>query len=443
MVWQFLGGGSSVTPEISQTNGQPTELIFWGTYDDPAVFQPIITAYQAQHPGVTVRYVRQDPSLYEFISLNQLATQEGPDIWMIPSEWLPKHHDKFSPLPNGFLAAQNLPTPKKKLFGKSEPTPDDTALYKQFFAPVTVENNVSEDSVTVLPLSVDTLGLYANSELLAKHDVKTMPRTWEEIVAAATKIANRQGMDFTQPAIALGTSNNVTRASEILATLLMQSHTPMLDEAKQSALYNQSIAKSTGEPVQPGPIALDFYTSFASPTKENYSWSANQPQDFDAFLAGQLPMMIDYSYRVNDIRQKTPNFPLATSALPQVSLTDRPLTLGTSLMIGVPSVSKHPNQAWDFIKFLTNEENSYAYARAAGRPPARLKLVSAPASDPALQPFVAQTNYAVNWYRNEIGKTNTVFRQAIDAVLAGQPVTSAIDKLAKQVSHILRNESYE
>lgn len=442
LAWQLLSGQKASQTNQTTTTG-PTTLTFWGVYDDPTIFQPIIAAYEAQHPNVKVRYVRQDASLYEFVSLNLLASQEGPDIWMIPSEWLPKHKNKLSPMPNGFLASQNLPAPAKGLFAKKSPTPSNSQLYKELFAPVTVETNVTDQSVAAVPLSVDTLGLYGNTQLLSAAGITTLPRTWEEVVAAATKLANRTTLSFSQPAINLGTANNVSRATEILMTLMMQNHTPMLDENKTSALFNQSVMKSTGEPIQPGPVALDFYTSFASPTKENYSWNATQPQDFELFSTGKLPLFIDYSYRLRDIKQTNPNLPLTTGPLPQISLTDQPLTFSTSMMIGVPSVSGQQNQAWDFIKFLTSKENSLAYARAANRPPARIDLASQPPSNPALAPFIAQIGFATTLYRNEVNKTDTVFRQAIEAVLAGQPVTDVIAMLTKQVTHILRNESYE
>lgn len=431
---------------VDQATNQPVTLTFWGVFDEAAIFEPLIANYQKLHPNVTINYVRQETSIYEFTSLNQLATQEGPDVWLIPSEWLPKHRDKFTPLPEGFLAKQNLPKEEKKggLLGKkSSPVPTNAELYGQVFAEVTGDDNLVDGQVIALPLSVDTLGLYANAALLEKYGVAAMPRTWEDIVTAVKKITGRAGLTYDRPAIGLGTGNNVSRASEILATLLMQNHTPMIDSTKKAALYNADIAKTTGERVKPGPAALDFYTSFASPTKESYGWSPKEGQDFELFTAGQLPLMIEYSYRVNDIRQRVPGFPLATAPLPQVSLTDSPLTLGTSMMVGVPKVSRRPNQAWDFIQFLTAEPASQAYARAAGRPPARIALAAAAPSDPALAPFIAQIGNAKSWYRTDINAFNKVFIAGIEAVLAGRPVDEVIDKLTKQATHILRNEPYE
>ena len=63
--------------------------------------------------------------------------------------------------------------------------------------------------------------------------------------------------------------------------------------------------------------------------------------------------------------------------------------------------------------------------------------------DPQLQPFVSQIDFAQSWYRNEINKTDQVVKQAIDVALAGHPLTDVIDRLTKQVTHILRNEPTE
>ena len=116
-------------------------------------------------------------------------------------------------------------------------------------------------------------------------------------------------------------------------------------------------------------------------------------------------------------------------------------------MVGVPTVSRNPNEAWNFIQFLTNEQNSAAYALAAGRPSARIKLNAnqafLQAVNPQLKPFMEQVNFAQNWYRNEINQTDTVFKQAITAVLAGRPLTDVTNQLTKQVTLILRNLPYE
>lgn len=350
-------------------------------------------------------------------------------------------------MPQGLLARQNNLLPDKKLFKKTPPTPTNASIYPNLFAKTTAFENVLADQIYALPLSVDTLGLYGNTKLLQEQSIAKLPETWEEVIAAVKLLAQKKGADLAKPAIGLGASENVTRASEILAALLMQNNTPLLDQTKTAALYNQTVLKSTGEPIKPGPKALDFYTSFASPTKENFSWSPKQSNDFELFVKGELPLLIDYSSRVRDVRQAAPGLPLSTGRFPQITGTKESFTLASSLMVSVPSVSKNSNQAWDFVSFLTSRAQALAYSRAASRPPARLDLLLERPADAALIPFIAQVEpspgRADNWYRNDVKKTDAVFRQGIDAVLAGQSVEDVIIKLAKQVTHVLRGEPYE
>lgn len=419
-------------------------LNFWGIYDDISVFQPIIDAYEKDHPNVKIVYTRKDASLYELASLNQLATQDGPDVWIIPSEWLPKHRDKLSPVPEGFLAKQNItPAPKKGLFAKPSPTPSNVTLYKQLYAPVTAAENIIDSKIAALPLSVDTLGLYVNEAKAREAGFPGTPSNWETIYDYTKNYSKHSGLTVTQPAIALGTANNISRATDILALLMMQNHTPMIDSSKTEAQFNQAITKATGEPIKPGELALDFYTSFASPTKETFNWTPSQPQDFDAFINGQLPLMIDYSYRIRDLTQQKPTFRFITGPMPQITGTDDPITLATSQMVGVPLISQHSAIAWDFIGFLTNQQNSLAYARSASRPPARLDLANPNLYDSRLAPFISQIGKATTWYRNNIIDTDTVFHDAINAVLAGQPVADVVDRMTKQITHILRNEDFQ
>lgn len=429
---------------VKTTTNQPITLNFWGVFDDPAIFQPIIAAYQTTHPNVTINYSRKEASLYEFVSLNLLASQDGPDVWLIPADWLPKHRDKLQNVPAGLLAKQNpAPAVKRRLFQPAAPPPDNATVFSQTFTSVTAANNLIDNQVAAIPLAVDTLGLYGNTDLLAAVGQTTLPITWEAIVDLAKKTAKRTTVTVTDPVIGLGASANVSRASDIVATLMMQSHTPMISPDKSEALYNQAVAKATGELIQPGITALDFYTSFASPTKANFSWSSTLGNDYQLFAAGQLPLLVDYSFRIRDLQQQSPTLQWQTAPLPQISQTDRPVTLATALVVGVPIVSDYADQAWDFVQFLTNKTNALAYARAAGRPPARIDLATDSGFEPRLRPFIHQLAWATGWYRNEINKTDIVFKQAIDAVLAGQTLPSVIDKLTKQVTHILRDESYE
>lgn len=445
LAWQFFIKPTPQETTQPQDTTQPVTLNFWGVYDDAAVYQPIIDAYRKQHPNVTITYTQKDASIYEFVSLTQLASQDGPDVWLVPLESLPKHIDKLTPVPEGLLAKQNIAptTQKRSLFTKASPVPSNTKLYTETFAEVTTANNIVDGKVASLPLSVDTLGLYGNTALLQAAGINGLPTSWDQAIEAIKVLTRRNGTTIDQPAIALGTSNNVARSVDILATLMMQNHTTMVSADKLEALYNQTVAKTTGEPVKPGELALDFYTSFASPTKETYTWNQTKPQDFDLFLEGKLPFLIDYSYRVNDIIQQKPTLAFATGPLPQIAGTDRPLTLATAQMVGVPSVGKNQQRAWDFVSFLTNRENSLKYARAAGRPPARIELTNATQFAPQYKPFIEQLPFATSWYRNEIGHTTKVFKAAIDAILSGQAIPDVTNKLTKQVTHILRNEPYE
>ncbi len=446
MVWQLFIPHQT-TPITTTQTGQTTtnglrQLNFWGVFDDPSVYQPFIDQYEKRHPNIQITYTQKDASLYELASLNLLASQDGPDIWLIPQDWLPKHRDKLAPIPEYLLAKTNLPAPKKpSLFQKAPAALTNAQAYSKIFAPVTAAENVVNGQVYTMPLSIDSLGLFANTGLLTAAGINRLPQTWEDVVAD-TKILTKKTdpVTISQSAIGLGTSNNISSATDILATIMIQNHTPMISADKTTALFNQQIAKSTGEPIEPGLDALDFYTSFASPSKETYTWSAKLPLDYDQFASGKLPFMIDYSYRVHDLLQQSPTLSFQTATFPQIAGTNQKATLATALVLGVPTVSHNQVAAWDFISYLTNKTNELAYARAAYRPPARLDALVPSAFDPRLGPFISQISYATTWYRSEINLTDTAFKPAIDAALTGQSLSDVVDNLTKQINHILRNE---
>src|SRR5687767_14889110 len=67
------------------------ELTIWSPLDSEATFLPLIRDFQRENPAIKITYEEKDPGTYETESLNALASQEGPDIWLIRNDWVEKH----------------------------------------------------------------------------------------------------------------------------------------------------------------------------------------------------------------------------------------------------------------------------------------------------------------------------------------------------------------
>jgi ABC-type glycerol-3-phosphate transport system substrate-binding protein len=53
-------------------------------------------------------------------------------------------------------------------------------------------------------------------------------------------------------------------------------------------------------------MALNFYTDFANPVKEVYSWNNTLDNSVNAFASGKLAIMFGYSYHLETIKALSP-----------------------------------------------------------------------------------------------------------------------------------------
>lgn len=64
----------------------------------------------------------------------------------------------------------------------------------------------------------------------------------------------------------------------------------------------------------------------------------------------------------------------------------------------VSKKSKYPNESWDFIQFITKEEQAKIYLEKTKKPTALRSLIQTQKTDPQLDPFVSQILTAKSWY---------------------------------------------
>ena len=92
----------------------------------------------------------------------------------------------------------------------------------------------------------------------------------------------------------------------------------------------------------------------------------------DAFIDGRLAMVEDGSWALKDILAKS-DFRVGVAAFPAGPV--RRVTLATTDGFGIFAGTKHPEEAWELVKFLISEEFGRAMARANFLQPARASLV--------------------------------------------------------------------
>lgn len=376
------------------------ELKYWGVWDDREYLEPIIQDFQALHPNIKITYRKFRYLEYETKLLEAWAEDQGPDLYSIPASWILKYQNRITPQPADVkLAFEET----KKTLGKVEtytvvrsvPTFKPWEI-KDKFVDVVSEDVVIDNKIYGLPFSVDSLALFYNRQMLDKAGVATPPTNWDELTEAVKKISKIDlKNNLLQSGIALGAGDNVNRAVDILSLLMMQNGTTMVD--KNGVVFDRPLAGDKN--YFPGLTAVEFYTAFADPLKEVYSWNKNQPNSLDAFISGKAAMMLGYSYDLPVIKARSPKLDFGVVGLPQVKNAEEPINYTNYWVETVSHKAKNAEIAWGFLNFAANQQEVTKYLTAAKKPAALRALIYAQRDDPVVGVFSKQTLTAKRWYQ--------------------------------------------
>jgi multiple sugar transport system substrate-binding protein len=367
-----------------------TKIVVWGLWQDSTAMDPVIKAFKTAY-GADVEYKKiGSVADYEKTLLEALAQGQGPDVFVIHHTWVEGKRGLMSPAPADII---------------------DERAVKQEFVDVIDKDLVRDNSVYALPVSVDTMALYYNKDLLNAAGVARPPATWDEFQQAVQKITRvtRFGT-ILQSAAALGTAANINRAPDIVQMLMLQSG---LDIKGATTSDQVKISDDIGQ------RALTFYTDFANKAKQVFTWDLQQDYSLDAFAAGKTAMMINYSYHIPTIQAKNPRLQFNIAPVPQIADSKVPVTFASYWPFAVSTTSKNPRVAWQFIRFLTSSQAVDLLNKDQINPPARRDGVDAASRDPLYGVFAEQSLTASSWPRVDIVATDAIFNKMIDDVVTG------------------------
>jgi multiple sugar transport system substrate-binding protein len=378
---------------------QNADLIIWGLWDDSQLMDGYIADFRKQYPNIKIEYRKLTPQEYEQDLVNALAENRGPDIFAMHHTWYSKHKNKLAPMPEEIMTVKE---------------------YKDRFVDVVYEDFVVEDKVYGFPLYTDTLALFYNKDAFNDAGIANPPATWQEvqqIVPRLTKID--QFGNFIQSGIALGTGDNINRSPDLLATLMIQTGAQMTNPNDYTKIsFNQGRSQS-GQDIKPAELAMEYYTDFANPRKTVYTWNSTLNNSIDAFYEREVAMMIGYSYQVEAIKAKAPRLNFAVAPLPQVSLESGLANYANYWGYGVSSQSQYKNEAYTFLKFMTEKEQSQEYFLNTKRPTPRRDLIDVQSQDIDYGVFVKQVLQAKTWRQPDNNTVDKILIEAINNVNLG------------------------
>jgi multiple sugar transport system substrate-binding protein len=407
----FAGFGCKTVDKRVAALTEPVTLNYWRVFDGSDAFNEVIEKYRAKNPHVTVNYRLIPYAEYERVVKSALAEGRGPDILSIHNTWLPAWQSYLAAAPSSITMPLRIVSTSQfnqevKYEIVSTPGPTLMSIKDSFVdgvyddvvmnTPQAAANLPPVPQVYGQPLATDSLALYYNRELLDNAGISQPATDWksfQEHVKRLTKLDETGAI--IQAGAAIGTADNVERGADILSLLMMQNGAHMTENGQ--AAFDKVPAAMAGRPLPPGAEALVFYTDFANPEKEVYTWNDKMPNSLQAFADGHVAYFFGYSYQTAAIRTLAPKMKFGIAPFPQIA-GNEPVNLANYWVETVAKSSTHQNEAWDFMTYVTNEENSPVYLRRTRKPTARRALVNSQLDDFDLAVFASQAPSAKNWY---------------------------------------------
>lgn len=419
-------------------------LTYWTVFTDAEHTTAVVDAFQAKYPYIDLEVKTFRLEEYEDKLIEGWAEGDGPDIFSLPNSHLGAFTDLIAPIPTT-LSMTSVTT--KESLGRKEQviekesirgisTQQVNTLFPQVVYDDVVKSGEDGTAVYGLPIALDTLVLYYNKDLLDQANIPLPATTWDDFVKQIPLLTLVDVNDnIIQSGAALGTSKNVPRMFDIVSLLMMQNGATMTSGS--SVGFNR--ATERGSDTIPGVQAVEFYTSFANPAVEWYSWTADQPNALDQFIAGKTAYYLGYYYDLETIQDQGGQLNFGVAPVPQVSADPQAAINYANYWVETVSVNTtHDDAAWAFVQALTTTEANVKTILESNPQPAALRALidtQQTGDDLTLAIFANQALTAQSWYAGKKPEeAEAAFADMIDIINEGRlDVLTAVENTADKI----------
>lgn len=333
---------------------------FWALGREGEHVRALVPAFEARHPGTTVR-VQQIPwsAAHEKL-LTAFVGDALPDVIQLGNTWIPE------------FAALGALAPLEPWLAK---TP---ALDPQDFFPGVRDAAVIDGAMLAVPWYADTRLLFYRSDWFAAE----LPGTWPAWLAEAERVQARLGPGQHALLLPLG-------EWEVPVVLALQHGAELLREGDRYGNFRSPEFRA----------ALALYLSFFErglAPQTGVAQLANLHQDF---AAGAFGALVTGPWNLREFAARLPvglQAKWATAPLPALSGAGPGVSLAGGASLALVAGSEQPEAAWAWIAFLAEPAQQAAFHRLSGDLPARRSAWDDPAlAAPRVAAFRTQLGHAV------------------------------------------------
>lgn len=335
--------------ETQSKSVQPTELTFLrnrGNDAENKAYEELVSSFEKANPDIKIKMKTIPYSDYEVRLRTEIATGTPPDIMAIDSPTLALYANA------GALLSIDS-------FMKEEGDVED-------FPTSTVKGLTYNNQIYLVPIGESSIALFYNKHILKEAGIPfpspnpNEPLTWSGVIEIAKKVTDpEKGIIGLDPGQGFGDGE---APAYFKMPFLWQFGADVLSPDGTTASGYLDSEKAI-EALQ---LFQDLYHKHGIASLELAT---------DAFVNGKLAMTVLGSWTLKDFERHS-DFTLGedfgVAPLPKGSLQ---VTPNGGWALGISSQSKHPNEAWKFIKYVTSYEGMKKYVTITGDLPARYSVV--------------------------------------------------------------------
>ncbi|MEH7081649.1 sugar ABC transporter substrate-binding protein [Neobacillus drentensis] len=344
----FSGRGQKEKVETVK-DSERIQLTFWrngGNVAENKAYEELVASFEAANPNILVNMKSIPYSDYEIRLRTELAAGNPPDILTIDSPTLGLYAN------TGSLLSID---PFMRKEGKIDDIPDSTLKGLSY-----------KGQIYLAPIVESSIALYYNRHLLKAAGIPepptdpNSPLTWDEVLEIAKKVNNpANGVIGIDPAQGFNDGESPAYFK-----------TPLLWQFGAKVISPDGTTASGFLDSKEALAALRFYQDLYHKYRV-----ASIEIPGGAFEKGKLAMTVLGSWTLADFEKNHPEFKLGedfgVTPLPKGKYQFVP---NGGWALGITSKSKHPQEAWKFIKYVTSYQGVKKYVTITGDIPARYSV---------------------------------------------------------------------
>jgi putative chitobiose transport system substrate-binding protein len=338
MSWLISCGNPSTTSESSADGSQEVE--FWTMQLQPDFtdyFNELIANFEAENPGITVRWVDVPWGDMQSKILTAVSAGTAPDVVNLNPDF-----------------ASQLASKQAWLSLDDRISPAEKSLYLD---KIWQANTLNDESFG-LPWYLTTRVTLYNTELFDAASLTEPPTTYAELATAAQQIKDATGK------YAFFISFVPEDAADVLQSFV-QMGVPLVDE-NGNAAFNTPEGKAVFQ------YWTDLYQQELLPREV---LTQGHRRAVELYQAGETAMLASGAEFLSTIENNAPDIAAATASAPQISGETAKKNVAVMNLV-IPRSTDTPEAALKFALYVTNNANQLSFAKAANVLPSTTQALS-------------------------------------------------------------------